>query len=46
MCPYCRSRNLIDLGWMGNFHWFRCRDCGGEFYITGNEPEIDEDEEA
>lgn len=32
MCDVCGGSVLIYLGWLGKFLWFRCRDCGAEFY--------------
>lgn len=31
LCPICQGEGSF-LGALGRAHWFRCRNCGMEFY--------------
>jgi hypothetical protein len=32
ICPECSSEDVYFLGPLGSSEWFRCRDCGADFF--------------
>lgn len=38
-CPICGAGSPTLLGQLGRFVWFRCRDCGMEYYDKAETPE-------
>lgn len=30
-CPICLSDDAVELGFLGDLHWFRCESCGTDY---------------